>query len=87
MPPSTKEEREQLAAHKVNSIPEPTYGGQLQNKSIQGHKAEGQIKIKYKETPGEARRRRGGASQAHRPTASPISPMGRLIRAPRCRRA
>ena len=52
VPPSTKEERELLAAHKVNSIPEPTYGGQLQNKSIQGHKAEGQqIKIKYKETP------------------------------------
>ena len=51
VPPSTKEEQEQLAAHKVNSIPEPTYGGQLQNKSIQGHKAEGQIKIKYKETP------------------------------------
>src|SRR6185312_12321611 len=50
VPPSTKEEQEQLAAHKVNSIPEPTYGGQLQNKSIQGHKAEGQIRIKYKET-------------------------------------
>ena len=30
--------------------------------SIQGHKAEGQIKIDYKETTGEARRRRDGAS-------------------------
>ena len=35
----------------VNSIPEPTYGGQLQDLSIQGHKAEGQIKIDYKEKP------------------------------------
>ena len=35
----------------MNSIPEPTYGGQLQDLSIQGHKAEGQIKIDYKEKP------------------------------------
>src|SRR4029077_12310639 len=50
VPPSTKEEQEQLDAYKVSSTPEPTSGGQLQNKSIQGHKAEGRIKIKYKET-------------------------------------
>ena len=40
-----------MRATSVNSIPEPTYGGQLQNLSIQGHKAEGQIKIEYKEKP------------------------------------
>jgi CxxC motif-containing protein (DUF1111 family) len=51
VPPSTREEQERLGAHRVNSIPEPTYGGQLQNRSIQGHKAEGQIRIEYKEIP------------------------------------
>ena len=59
----TEEEKAKLDAYKVNSIPEPTYGGQLQDISIQGHKAEGQIKIEYKETNREARRRRDGASQ------------------------
>ena len=49
VPPKTDEEKAKLAAHEVNSIPEPTYGGQLQDLSIQGQKAEGQIKIDYKE--------------------------------------
>jgi CxxC motif-containing protein (DUF1111 family) len=51
VPPTTEEDKAELAEHKVNSIPEPTYGGQLQDLSIQGHKAEGQIKIEYKEKP------------------------------------
>ena len=33
----------------MNSIPDPTYGGQLQNFSIQGFRPEGQLKVEYKE--------------------------------------
>ena len=51
VPAKTDEEKAKLASHQLNSIPEPTYGGQLQDLSIQGHKAEGQIKIDYKEKP------------------------------------
>ena len=51
VPPRTEEEKRLLASHKLNVIPEPTYGGQLQDLSIQGHKAEGQIKIDYTEIP------------------------------------
>ncbi len=49
--PKTDEEKAKLASHQVNAIPEPTYGGQLQDLSIQGQKAEGEIKIDYKEKP------------------------------------
>jgi CxxC motif-containing protein (DUF1111 family) len=51
VPAATGEETERLAAHSVNSIPEPAYGGQLQNFAIQGFKAEGQLKIDYAELP------------------------------------
>lgn len=51
VPPSTDEDKAKLASHHLNSIPEPIYGGQLQDLSIQGFKAEGQIKIDYKEQP------------------------------------
>jgi CxxC motif-containing protein (DUF1111 family) len=51
VPAKTEEEKEKLASRKLNVIPEPTYGGQLQDLSIQGHKAEGQIKIDYEEIP------------------------------------
>jgi CxxC motif-containing protein (DUF1111 family) len=49
VPAATEEEKGRLAAHSVNSIPDPTYGGQLQNFSIQAFKPEGQLKIEYKE--------------------------------------
>ncbi|HWM30620.1 MAG TPA: di-heme oxidoredictase family protein [Methyloceanibacter sp.] len=51
VPAATQDEKEKLEAHSVNSIPEPTYGGQLQDRSIQGFKAEGKLKIDYKEKP------------------------------------
>ena len=49
VPPTTDEEKALLDAHKVNSLPDPTYGGQLQDFSIQGIEAEGKLKIDYKE--------------------------------------
>jgi CxxC motif-containing protein (DUF1111 family) len=47
--PTNEEEKEEIASHRLNSLPEPTYGGQLQNFAIQGIAAEGQLKIDYKE--------------------------------------
>jgi CxxC motif-containing protein (DUF1111 family) len=49
IPAATEEEKDRIAAHSVNSIPDPTYGGQLQDRSIQGIAAEGKLKIAYKE--------------------------------------
>jgi CxxC motif-containing protein (DUF1111 family) len=51
VPAASDEEKGKLEAHSVNSIPEPTYGGQLQDLSIQGLKAEGHLDTSYKELP------------------------------------
>lgn len=48
IPPQTDADRARLAAHRVTVIPEPTYGGQLQDVAIQGHSAEGKMHISYK---------------------------------------
>lgn len=51
VPAATAEEKDRIAAHSVNSIPDPTYGGQLQDRAIQGFAAEGKLKIDYTEKP------------------------------------
>ena len=51
IPPRTATERAALASHRKLTIDEPTYGGQLQDFSIQGHRAEGRIHIVYEEIP------------------------------------
>ena len=51
IPPQTEAERAALREHRQATIPEPTYGGQLQNFSIQGIKGEGDITIAYEEVP------------------------------------
>ena len=51
IPPETDEQRKLLAEHRVNSIDEPTYGGQLQNFAIQGHDGEGHMHIAYTDLP------------------------------------
>ena len=51
IPPQTDAERAALREHRQTVIPEPTYGGQLQNFSIQGALAEGAMTIAYEETP------------------------------------
>ncbi|HKQ54860.1 MAG TPA: di-heme oxidoredictase family protein, partial [Methyloceanibacter sp.] len=47
VPPATDEDR--LASHRANTIPDPVYGGQLQDRSVQGVPAEGKLKIAYAE--------------------------------------
>jgi len=49
VPAATAADKEKLTAHRVNSLPDPVYGGQLQDRSIQGFAAEGKLKIDYTE--------------------------------------
>ena len=49
IPPETLEQKRLLNEHYLKVIPEPTYGGQLQDLSIQGHKGEGHVDIEYTE--------------------------------------
>ncbi|MFO7478775.1 MAG: di-heme oxidoredictase family protein, partial [Methyloceanibacter sp.] len=51
VPATTEAEVEMLAAHRLNSISDPTYGGQLQDRAIQGFAAEGKLKIDYEDLP------------------------------------
>jgi CxxC motif-containing protein (DUF1111 family) len=47
IPPRTEAERKAIDSGRLSVIPEPTYGGQLQDLSIQGHTAEGRMHIAY----------------------------------------
>lgn len=49
IPPQTAEQEEAIKSHLINVVPEPTYGGQLQDIAIPGHAAEGRMVIDYKE--------------------------------------
>jgi CxxC motif-containing protein (DUF1111 family) len=51
VPPHSEAEREALRTHRVAAIPEPRYGAQLQNFSVQGVPAEGEIRIRYEAIP------------------------------------
>ena len=49
VPARNDDERRRLAEGRARAIPEPVYGGQLQNYSVQGVPAEGRIGITYRE--------------------------------------
>ena len=49
IPPQTDAERRDLESGRRAVIPEPTYGGQLQDLAIQGHAPEGRMRISYTE--------------------------------------
>ena len=51
IPPRNAEEQAALLEYRVSSIPEPTYGSQLQNFSVQGVRSEGEITVAYEEIP------------------------------------
>lgn len=51
IPPRTEEDRRLLAERRVNVIPEPVYGVQLQNFAVRGIKPEGQMRVDYEEVP------------------------------------
>ena len=51
VPPQSEGDRAALASHRADSIPEPVYGGQLQNFAIQGIPAEGRMEIAHEDIP------------------------------------
>jgi len=51
VPPRTEAEREALRTRTLLSIPEPTYGGQLQDFSVPGVPVEGRMRIRYEPVP------------------------------------
>ena len=53
IPPQTEEEHQFLASGRLKVIPDPVYGGQLQDVAVQGHFAEGRMQITYEEIPVE----------------------------------
>ena len=53
IPPETDEHRRALAEGRLNVIPEPTYGTQLQELGVQGHAGEGRMVVTYEELPVE----------------------------------
>ena len=50
VPPQTDADRALLASGKALVIGEPTYGAQLQDLAIKGHRAEGRMHVSYSET-------------------------------------
>ena len=53
IPPQNEAQRQLLESGQVGVIPDPVYGGQLQNFAVPGHLAEGQMTITYEEVPVE----------------------------------
>ncbi|MBR9970099.1 di-heme oxidoredictase family protein [Magnetospirillum sulfuroxidans] len=51
IPAQTDEQKAAIAQGRANIVPEPTYGGQLQNFAIAGHAAEGRMNIRYDQVP------------------------------------
>ncbi|KAF0224521.1 MAG: hypothetical protein FD176_1105 [Rhodospirillaceae bacterium] len=51
IPPQTNDQKTAIAQGRANIVPEPTYGGQLQNFAIAGHAAEGRMTIRYQDIP------------------------------------
>ncbi|MBI2242091.1 MAG: c-type cytochrome [Magnetospirillum gryphiswaldense] len=49
IPPQTDEQKQAIANGHANIVPDPTYGGQLQNFAIAGHAAEGRMVVQYTE--------------------------------------
>ena len=81
-PARTDEERQALEDFVAASLPDPVYGGQLQDLAVPGLKAEGRMVIEYQEQPVELAD--GTVVSLRKPSYS-VADLG--IRRPRCRRA
>lgn len=51
IPPQSAADRERLESGRASVVPDPTYGGQLQDLAVPGMKAEGRMTIRYEEEP------------------------------------
>jgi len=70
VPPQTPAQHEALADRRAAAIPEPTYGGQLQNFSVPGVPAEARLEVDWEEVP--VRLADGEAVSLRRPTWRPV---------------
>lgn len=50
IPPQTEEDRHALETHRISILPDPVYGGQLQNFAVPGLPSEGSFSIAWQET-------------------------------------
>ena len=83
IPPQTAAQQIALDEGRINAVPEPVYGGQLQDLAIQGHSAEGRIAIDYEEIPvalagGETASLRKPRYSVGRPAYGPLHPETRV---------
>ncbi len=79
IPPAGEAERDLLASHRASVIPEPTYGGQLQDLALPGHRPEGRMVIDYADIPvelagGEVVRLRAPGYRIAEPAYGPLHP-------------
>src|SRR3546814_14370238 len=51
IPPQSAADRARLESGRASVIPDPTYGGQLQDLAVPGMPAEGRMTIRYEEAP------------------------------------
>tara|TARA_R110002049_G_scaffold2743_4_gene21116 strand:- start:55885 stop:57276 length:1392 start_codon:yes stop_codon:yes gene_type:complete len=51
IPPQDQNDKKQLLEKRINNVPEPVYGIQLQNFAIPGHPSEYQLTVEYTEHP------------------------------------
>ncbi|WP_284178520.1 di-heme oxidoredictase family protein [Rhabdaerophilum sp. SD176] len=72
IPPQTAAEVDDLAAGRRLTIPEPVYGHQLQEFSVQGHPAEGRLVVRYVEV--ELPLRGGEVVRLRKPAYSIVDP-------------
>ena len=73
VPPQTPEQEQALAARDIALVPEPTYGGQLQDQAVQGLPGEGRMRIEYTEITVELS---GGETASLRAPTYSISDLG-----------
>jgi len=66
IPPQTDGQAEAIRNHMANVVPEPTYGGQLQDIAIPGHAPEGRMRIDYQDV--EISFADGSTANLRRPT-------------------
>jgi CxxC motif-containing protein (DUF1111 family) len=83
VPPQTDAERALLASGAVASLPEPTYGGQLQDFAVPGLAAEGRMVITYREetvllSGGETATLRHPSYAVADPAVGPLHPQAML---------
>ena len=81
VPPKTEADREALASKALLFVPDPTYGGQLQDFAVPGLTAEGKMEISYEEEPVELAG--GEVVSLRKPTyalGEPAFEVGRVVR-------